>query len=303
MAAQFVLALSMYAVVGLAHVSLDIGVTPPYGLGGFLPGILLCYSTCMGFQVIAEMGEEVVNARRNIPLALLIGGAIVALIYIVVGQVYMSHFPEHPQVEMDPAVTLSETAALFMSPWMLWFLGLGAFTAGFTSLNAAAIAIPREFYAQSRDGVLPEWFGRLSPRTHAPQNAVTIFFVFVCAMLLAHQSKDFYGVSAAIGILAMSSVLCLASLRLVKLHPGHYRAAYIVFPFWVLALCTVLTILVSLFFAAVVLFQLPVVSGVYAVWTALVCVLYFARTRRWSADDWARAQAIGHGEGGESTAG
>jgi len=301
MAAQFVLALTMYAVVGMMHVSLDIGITPPYGLGGFLPGILLCYSTCMGFQVIAEMGEEVIDARRNIPLALLIGGGIVALIYIVVGQVYMSHFPDHPAVEMDKSVTLSATAATFMSPWMLWFLGLGAFTAGFTSLNAAAIAIPREFFAQSRDGVLPAWFGRLSPRTHAPQNAVTIFFVFVCAMLLSHQSKDFYGVSAAIGILAMSSVLCVASLRLVALHPDHYRAAYIVFPFWLLAVCTALTILVSLFFAAVVLFQLPVVSAVYAAWTVLVCAFYIARTRHWSADEWARARAIGHGEGGEPT--
>ena len=299
MAAQFVLALGMYAVVGLMHVSLDIGITPPYGLGGFLPGILLCYSTCMGFQVIAEMGEEVIDARRNIPLALLIGGAIVALIYIVVGQVYMSHFPDHPEVEMDPSVTLSATAAMFMPGWMQWFLGLGAFTAGFTSLNAAAIAIPREFFAQSRDGMLPPWFGRLSPRTHAPQNAVTIFFVFVCVLLLSHQSKDFYGLSAAIGILVMSAILCVASLRLPKLYPEHYRSAYIVFPMGLLLACTVVTVLVSLFFGAVVLYEMPVVAAVYAVWTVMVCVLYFARTREWDAADWARAKSLGHGESGE----
>jgi len=299
MAAQFVLALGMYAVVGMMHVSLDIGITPPYGLGGFLPGILLCYSTCMGFQVIAEMGEEVIDARRNIPLALLIGGAIVALIYIVVGQVYMSHFPDHPQVEMDPTVTLSATAAIFMSPWMLWFLGLGAFTAGFTSLNAAAIAIPREFYAQSRDGILPAWFGRISPRTHAPQNAVTVFFVFVCAMLASHQSQDFYGLAAAIGILVMSAILCVASLRLPTLYPDHYRSAYIVFPFWLLLLCTLLTVLVSLFFGAVVLFEMPIVAAVYAVWTVLVCAFYLVRTRGWGEADWARATSLGHGERGE----
>ncbi|MBI1319141.1 MAG: amino acid permease [Candidatus Hydrogenedens sp.] len=299
MAAQFVTALTLYAVVGLTHVTLDIGVTPPYGMPAFLTGILLCYSTCMGFQVIAEMGEEVINARRNIPLALLLGGAIVALIYIVVGQVYMSHFPNHPEVEMDKTVTLSATAESFMPPWMLWFLGLGAFTAGFTSLNAAAIALPREFFAQARDGLLPEWFGRISPRTHAPQNSVTVFFVFVCLMLLTHQDKDFYGLAAAIGILVMSAVLCIASLRLHKLYPEHYHSAYIVFPYPVLAVCTTLTVLISLFFGAVVISEAPVVAAVYGAWTVLVCGWYFSRTRGWTAEDWARTKALGVGEGEE----
>ena len=44
--------------------------------------IVLCYSACMGFQVIAEMGEEIKNPKRNIPLSMIIGGIIVLVIYI-----------------------------------------------------------------------------------------------------------------------------------------------------------------------------------------------------------------------------
>jgi len=299
MAAQFVLALTLYGVLGVFSVTLEFGLAPAQGTEGLLTGILLCYSTCMGFQVVAEMGEEVVNARRNIPLALLIGGAIVVLIYIVVGQVYMSHFPDHPEVPMDPDITLTDTASSFMPAWLVWFLGLGAFTAGFTSLNAAAIALPREFFAQARDGILPAWFGRISPRTKTPQNAITVYFLFVCLMLLSGQNEDFYGVSAAIGIMVMSALLCVSGLLLPFKFPEHYRSAYIVFPVWLLGLCTVFTVLFSLFFMGVVISELPYVAAVYGAWTVLVCVYYIVRTRTWTEQQWAYSKSLLEEEAGE----
>ncbi len=293
MAAQFVTALVVYAVAGAVQVPITLGMGAPMGAGAFFESILISYMLCMGFQVVAELGEEIQNARRNIPLALIIGGAIVGVLYITVGQIFVSHFPDHPAVPIDPKTNLLDTATSFLPSWFMPYLAFGAITAGLTSLNAAAIAIPREIFAQSRDGLLPAWFGAVSPRTQSPQNAMTAYFLFVGLLLLGQQELDFYGVAAAIGILVMSSVLCVACLNLPRRHPELYRNAYIVFPYPLLVFCTIFSVLVSLFFCGVVLMEQPKVAVLYGVWTALVAGIYFARTRGWGATEWARTRSVG----------
>lgn len=292
MAVQFVSALGIYAVVGAVHVDLDVSVLPPQGIAVFLMAVLLCYSTCLGFQVVAEMGEEIRNARRNIPLALVIGGGIVAGLFILIGTVFVSSIPYDPAVYSQLKAPLRDSAARFLPPVLVSYLGIGATTAGLTSLNAAAIALPREIFAQARDGILPGALGRVHPRTHTPQNAVTAYFVFVVVFLAAGFDTDFYGFAAAIGILVMSSVLCVASFRLPKRFPERVDRAYIRFPRWLLIGCTVMTVIVSLGFSAVVARERPTVLGLYAGWTVLVIVYYKLRSRRFTPRDWERIQAI-----------
>jgi APA family basic amino acid/polyamine antiporter len=296
MAIQFVTALIVYALAGAAQVPITLSVSPPAGPGAFFESILLSYMLCMGFQVVAEMGEEIVNARRNIPLALLIGGAIVGVLYITVGQVFVSHFPEASGITIPKGTNLLDTASAILPGWFIPYLAFGAITAGLTSLNAAAIAIPREIFAQSRDGLLPAWLSKVSPRTHAPQHAVTVYFLFVGLLLLAHQEVDFYGVAAAIGILVMSSVLCIASLNLPRRFPEYYRNAYIVFPYPLLVFCTIFSVLVSLFFCGVVLMEQPRVAVVYVAWSLLVAGIYRLRTRGWGEAQWARTRSVAEGE-------
>ena len=88
-----VIALGVFAAVGLFVVQnpVQLTFTSPQGISGMVLAIVLCYSACMGFQVIAEMGEEIKNPKRNIPLSMIIGGLIVLVIYIVVGAVFTEH--------------------------------------------------------------------------------------------------------------------------------------------------------------------------------------------------------------------
>lgn len=292
MAIQFIIALVLYAVFGAMHTDLEMTVTPPHGTGLFIQAILIWYATCMGFQVVAEMGEEIKNARRNIPLALLFGGIIVAILYTIVSVIFVSVTKQEGIDVISMTQPLSETAERFMSPRMLLFLNLGAFTAGFTSFNAAAIALPRELFAQARDGMLPVVFSKISPRTHTPQIAVGVFFIFVIGMLLSNQAKDFYSLTAGIGILVMSSLLCVASLRLRKKYPERYAGAYIRLPFWLLVVCTTITILASLVLGTALALEMYQVLVVYGVWIALVTIWYFTWTRRFGAKDWERVESI-----------
>ena len=292
MAVQFVIALLIYGVMGLWCAPVAVAITPPQGATAFLMSVLLAYSTCMGFQVVAEMGEEIQHARRNIPLALLIGGAIVAVIYILVGLVFVA--TPAPLHDAATAVRrpLSDSAAQFLPGWVVRFIDIGALTAALTSLNAAAIALPREIFAQARDGLLPRFLATISPRTRTPQHAVSVYFLFVALLLLSGLDTSFFGCAAAIGILAISSALGLAAVRLPTLMPQYYAGAYIQFSRPLLLLCAIGTILVSLGFGLVVALEEPGVLLLYAAATLLIVSYYRLRIARFTAADWERLKHI-----------
>jgi APA family basic amino acid/polyamine antiporter len=290
MAAQLIVALLIYGLAGAGRVPLDISLDLPRGAGGLLMATILCYSVCMGFQVIAEMGEEMKNARRNIPLSLAIGGTIVLVIYILVGTVFINAVPYEYETIKAMNAPLLETGRIFLSETWVAFLSLGALSAGLTSFNAGAIALPRELFAQARDGIMPALLGRIDPRTRTPLNAVGFYFAFTILLILAGRSLDFYGVMTAVGILGMTAMIAVAGVQLPKVFPGRYAAAYFrISKFW-LTVIAVVSVLSCLGFVFLVLMEMPEVGGVYILWTAGVILYYRLRINRlktWGGD-WKR---------------
>ncbi|MEE4608721.1 MAG: APC family permease [Desulfobacteraceae bacterium] len=288
MAAQLIIALGIYGVVGAGANDLRFSLALPQGVGGLIMAVILCYSVCMGFQVIAEMGEEMKNARRNIPLSLLIGGSLVLVIYILVGTVFISSIPYEFDTIRSMTAPLMDTGKTFLPDFWVTFLSLGALSAGLTSFNAGAIALPRELFSQARDGVMPAFLGRIDRRTRTPLNAVGVYFAFTILLVLMGQSIDFYGVMTAVGILMMTAMIAVAGVRLPKRFPERYATAYFkISPLW-LKVIAVISVVSSLGFIFLVLVELPVVGGVYAGWTLLVGV-YFRFRINWlkaQGEDW-----------------
>ncbi len=286
LAVQFLSALLLYGISGAFHAGLAVTLKPIQGATGFLLSVLLCYAICMGFQIIAEMGEEIRDARRTIPRALLIGGGIVAFIYILVGTVFVTTLPYDTLRYAAMKAPLRESAEIFLPTGLVHFIGLGALTAGLAALNAAALTLPREIFALARDNILPSSLARIDPRSGAPRNAVTAYFILVGSLLLCQFETDFYGYMAALGVLAISSALGLAALRLCTQFPLHYAHAYIQFPQHLLYGCAVITAAASLGFGAVMVYERPWVIGAYAAWTLIVSLGYRIRTRIFTEQDW-----------------
>lgn len=277
MVAHMLIALGVYCVAGVYSTPLQFSFAPRQGGGDFFVAIVLCYNACMGFQVLAEMGEEIRDARRTIPLALLIGGAIVSIIYVVLGTVLVNSLPNSPDAYNPDNTPLNASALTFLPSPVVTFIALGSLTAGLTSLNAAAVALPRELFAQSRDGMLPESLGRVAPHAHSPLRAVTAYFVLVVLLMLPNFDQDFYGVMAAIGIQVITAAIGLASLRLNAKYPDLYRNAYAAFPIWLLWTCTIITVLVTIGFIAMMAIEMPAVVVCYVVLTACLAVYHVAR--------------------------
>lgn len=279
MVAQMVAALALYCAAGLATTPLTFSMTPRLGYAQFFAAVVLCYNVCMGFQVLAELGEEIRDARRNIPRALLIGGIIVALIYIVTGMVLVNSLPYNEEAYDPSNAPLDASARLFLPAWAVTFVNFGSLTAGLTSLNAAAVALPRELFAQARDGMLPTAFGRVAGSSHIPRGAVSAFFAIVAVLVLQSFSQEFYGLMAAAGIQIVTAAICVASLRLPRQFPHLYSAAYVTFPLWLLWACTIITVLTTVGFVVIVVAEMSVVAANYAVLAAALAGYYVLRTR------------------------
>ncbi len=287
--AIMLVALLIYGFKGALTHGLTFTTSLPQGAGGLIMASIICYSVCFGFQVIAEMGEEVKNAKRNIPLSLLIGGSIILVIYIVVGTVFANSVPYDVDTIKGMTAPLTETGEQFLSPFFIGLLNFGAIAAGLTSLNAGAIAIPRELFSQARDGIMPRFMGKLTRENKTPLNAVVVYFGLVILMLLADMvldlGVDFFSVLTAIGIMLMTVIVSIASLFLQEKYPEEFENAYFKLPRSVHRVIVVVSVISCLGFVFLVLTELPVAGVCYLVFTVLLVVFYFFRSSALKRDD------------------
>jgi amino acid transporter len=277
--AQLIVALLVYGIAGSMKSGLDLTLSFPQGSGGFIMACILSYSVCVGFQVIAEMGEEMVNARRNIPLSLVIGGTIVFVIYFLVGTVFVGMVPYDFEAIAGMSAPLKTTGEQFLSGFWVMFLSVGAISAGLTSLNAGAIALPRELFSQARDGIVPVFMGKIHERSQSPLNAVGVYFLLVIGLILASQDIGFYGVMTAVGILLMTAVISIAALMLPSKYPERYAHAYLRVPMVWLVLVAIVSVLSCVGFIAFVLLDAPTAGYVYIIWTAIIAIYYLLRVK------------------------
>jgi APA family basic amino acid/polyamine antiporter len=236
----------------------------------FLLAVILAFNISLGFQIIIELGEEMKRPERNIPLSLLIGGAMVLFIYLAISFAYIYAIGiEH----MSEKIKLMTTALPYHSHAGIIFIRIGIISAGLTSYSGAAIALSREVFALARAGALPSFWHHVDKRGE-PSRAVGFFFCIVITLMsigyvleradiistyFGDEVVEFYGFLTIFGIMILTIVLSVAALRLPKLMPAEYQSAYLRFPKWVLFPLCILSILSCLFLLAVIFTKVIIV--------------------------------------------
>lgn len=289
-----VLALLVFVGVGLLMLSkpVQLSFVSPQGISGMILAVILSYSACIGFQVIAEMGEEMTHPKRNIPLSMIIGGIIVLIVYILVGAVFMAAIPYDYDNLINMKAPLLTAAQVFLSPGWVAVISFGALFAALTALNAGAMAIPREIFGQARDNLLPSGLSEVSSRTLTPLRSIGAFLIVMLLILclqFLNVDIEFYGVMAAVGMLTMTVIVDFTVINLPLKFPKMYRKAFIqISRPWLITLA-IITALTSIPFIVLVMFDYKnalLVLGIYIGIIILYTLYYFFRV------NWLKKQGV-----------
>ncbi|HEY7786325.1 MAG TPA: amino acid permease [Pyrinomonadaceae bacterium] len=200
--------------VGLFFITPDsfvLGERPPYG--SFSTAVLLLIYAFTGFENASVPAGEIVNPRRNMPFAILIGIAIVTAFYLLIQTVCIGTLPNLGGTERP----LAEAAGMFLGPLGASIIAAGAITSIIGNLNVAILTTPRILFAMATHRELPQSLGEVHSRFRTPHIAILITAGLMLALTLSSSVIYALTVSTIARLLAYAATcVALPKLRRAK---------------------------------------------------------------------------------------
>ena len=206
------------------------------GLGIAMIAVLWSYD---GWNSLTFSAGEIKNPSRNIPLALLLGTGLVALLYVAVNAAYLRALTIP---EMSGVTRVAEEAAR-----ALWgersasLIAAAVMVSSFGCVNGMILTGARVYYAMGRDGLFFSSAGRVHPRTLTPAGALLMQGAWSVVLTLSGRYDQLftYAVFAAMLMYAASAASVFTLRRTRPDAPRPYRAwGYPVLPaLYIAGLC------------------------------------------------------------------
>jgi len=186
-------------------------------IGLSLMWIMFAYS---GWNASTYIGAEIKSPARNLPGSLLIGTAIVLLLYLGLNAFFIYSTPPD---ELKGVIAVGGLAMknLFGGPAETLFSLFIAF-ALFSSLSAFMIIGPRVYYSMAKDGLFFRSVARIHPKSGVPSNAIVLQSVIAIVLVMSgtfEQILTYMGF--ALGFFPILTILGVFRLR--KRNPSAIR--------------------------------------------------------------------------------
>ncbi|MBI5527544.1 MAG: amino acid permease [Deltaproteobacteria bacterium] len=237
----------------------------PAGAAGFAEGAVVAMLTYTGFNIMGELGDEVENPRRNIPLTIAFGLGIVIVAYVGLGWIVAGSMSV-AELKVSKTAVLDTASRHLPWPWATHYLNLAALFAGLTSINAVFLAVPRELSALSEEGLLPKWVMAFNEKRQTFPAGIAITAAAGVALVLLGLNPDIYGLLCVAGLMLANVFLSIAAMRLHKVFPDKAATAPLSISRRWLIPCSVVSALLSMGFGVLaVYFYWPVGVGVAVV--------------------------------------
>ena len=149
----------------------------PYGWKPFIPAMALIYISYVGFELISNAAEEIINPGKVIPQSILITLGISTAFYVFVVGVMMGaiNFKELAESEI-PFIHMAD---VLFGDYGRWAGIIATIMASLSAFSVTLGASARILFALGRDGHFPSFFARLHPRFQTPHIAL-----FICAAIV-----------------------------------------------------------------------------------------------------------------------
>lgn len=158
------------------------------GAQGFFTATALLTFAAGGAVVIAEMGGELKNPGKDIPIAIIVSTFGIGIIYALMAIVAAGVLPLE-ETAFQPLTNVSR--AILPTPLFYYFVVCGAMTALATTLNAVFSWVTKGILVACEDGWLPRKFGVVNRKYGSPHWILTFFYIVGLIPILTGLSLEF----------------------------------------------------------------------------------------------------------------
>jgi APA family basic amino acid/polyamine antiporter len=163
-----------------------------------------------GFEFAVVPGEEVINPKKNLPIALLSAMGFVTVLYLLIQLVAQGTLPDLA----SSATPLAAAGRQFLGPMGGLLLTAGAVLSTTGTNSGTLLTAPRIVYAMAEGHQLPSIFARVHAAYRTPHVAIVVTAVLGWACALSSRFALLAAVSAIARLLCyMSTCLALPVLR------------------------------------------------------------------------------------------
>jgi APA family basic amino acid/polyamine antiporter len=173
------LLLVLLLVTGTPHVPPSAASVDP---GGFLRALVAGLFAFGGWHMVTYAADETRDPEHTIPRALMIGTAVVVVIYLSLNATYLLVLPleqvlASTHIAYDATMATAGTGAASA-------ISLLVIMSSFGGVSGIILAGPRVYLAMADDGLLFKWAGRIHPTYKTPSIAIAAQAVWSSALVL-----------------------------------------------------------------------------------------------------------------------
>ena len=199
----------------------------------FLTAATLMFSSFIGFDAIAQTGNEAKNPTKNIPRAILLAIFIVASYYILFTVSVYNVVPWN--FVADESLTKDITAPGLLSYVLPSFWGIliiiGAAIALINDLPAMILSVSRLMFAWAKDNIFPSSVASIHSKFKTPY--IAIIFVGIVASIGAigsHFAGDFFlGIDIMVTSMMINFLLmCITIISIEKVNQKLFRTITVI---------------------------------------------------------------------------
>jgi APA family basic amino acid/polyamine antiporter len=177
-----------------------------------------------GWHVVTLSAGEIKDPRRNVPLSLLIGSAVVIVIYLAANLAYayvipIAAMPGSPRIAADVARTV-------LGPVGASLVVVGILCSTFGAENGIVLTGPRAIFAAGADGTFAKAFGEVHARFHTPHVAILTLGVWGAVLTLSGTFEQIisYVIFTSWFFYALTALCVIVLRRKMPDAPRPYRA-------------------------------------------------------------------------------
>jgi APA family basic amino acid/polyamine antiporter len=157
---------------------------------GFGVAMVAVFWAFDGWNNVNFVAGEIKNPARNLPLTLILGTALVGLIYVMVNVVYLKALPIS---EMAGVVTIADSASsVLFGTTATMFLTVAILISIAGALNGSVLVGARVYYAMAKDGLFFKKMATVHPRFKTPSVAIVTQAVWSSVLALSGTIEQLF---------------------------------------------------------------------------------------------------------------